>query len=59
MQISPIPPFAWFRDALTRIAEFSMTRLYDLQPHRWGAARGEWSMAGTLFVASVSNNGWG
>ena len=34
-----IDPFAWFQDVLTRIAIHPITRLAELLPHNWAAAR--------------------
>jgi hypothetical protein len=37
-ELMKIGPFAWFRDVLSRIAEFPLTGLDELLPHRWAAA---------------------
>jgi transposase len=34
-ELVSIDPFAWFRDVLSRIAEYPITRLEELLPHRW------------------------
>jgi transposase len=36
---SPVDPFAWFRDVLTRIPNHSIQQLDVLLPHRWAEAR--------------------
>jgi hypothetical protein len=33
-----VDPFAWFRDVLSRIAKFPITKLDELLPHRWTLA---------------------
>src|SRR5262249_1790872 len=37
-ELVKINPFARFRDVLSRIAEFPVTKLDELLPHRWAAA---------------------
>lgn len=37
-ELVKIDPFAWFRDVLSRIAEFPIPRLDELLPHRWAEA---------------------
>jgi len=37
-ELVKLDPFAWFRDVFSRIAEFPVTRLDELLPHRWTAA---------------------
>jgi hypothetical protein len=32
-----VDPFAWFRDVLSRIADYPITKLDELLPHRWAA----------------------
>ena len=34
-ELVKVDPFAWFRDVLSRIADFPITRLDELLPHRW------------------------
>jgi hypothetical protein len=41
-------PLAWFRDVLSRIAEFPVTKLDELLPHRWAAAEASASGGSTL-----------
>jgi hypothetical protein len=33
-----VEPFAWFRDVLSRIPTYSITRLSELLPHNWQPA---------------------
>jgi hypothetical protein len=40
-ELVKVDPFAWFRDVLSRIAEFPLTRLDELLPHRWAAPSAE------------------
>ncbi len=35
-----IDPFAWFKDILARIPNYSVHRLTDLLPHNWASAQG-------------------
>jgi transposase len=34
-ELVKIDPFAWFRDVLARIADYPITKLDELLPHRW------------------------
>jgi transposase len=36
-ELVKVDPFAWFRDVLSRIAEFPVTGLEELLPYRWAA----------------------
>lgn len=38
-ELVKVDPFVWFRDVLTRLAEYPVTRLEELLPHRWAAAQ--------------------
>ena len=38
-ELVKVDPFAWFGDVLSRIAEFPVTKLDELLPHRWAAAQ--------------------
>jgi transposase len=37
-ELVKIDPFAWFRDVLARIADYPITKLDELLPHRWALA---------------------
>src|SRR5215472_10308496 len=37
-ELVKVDPFAWFHDVLSRIAEFPITKLDELLPHRWAMA---------------------
>jgi hypothetical protein len=37
-ELAKVDPFAWFRDVLSRIPEYAITRLDELLPHCWAAA---------------------
>jgi transposase len=37
-ELVKIDPFAWFHDVLSRVADYPMTRLDELLPHRWSSA---------------------
>jgi hypothetical protein len=37
-ELVKIDPFAWFHDVLSRVADYPMTRLDELLPHRWSQA---------------------
>jgi hypothetical protein len=37
-ELVKIDPFAWFRDALSRIADHPVKRLEELLPHQWAMA---------------------
>jgi hypothetical protein len=37
-ELVKVDPLAWFRDVLSRIGQFPLTRLDELLPHRWAVA---------------------
>jgi hypothetical protein len=34
-----VDPFAWFKDVLSRIADYPITRLTERLPHNWTPAQ--------------------
>ena len=36
-ELVKVDPFEWFRDVLSRIADYPITKLDELLPHRWAA----------------------
>ena len=52
-ELVKLDPFAWFRDVLSRISEFPITRLDELLPHRWAAAQSSLSVSGGSTRAKI------
>jgi transposase len=52
-ELAKLDPFAWFRDVLSRIAEFPVTKLDQLLPHRWAAAQSSLSVSGGSTRAKI------